>query len=167
MVDIKALDRIIAVLSEEKEGSRNLDVRISVALGALQSESAKLLKLFVEEGYNWQIVSALLDGQVPAYSTSLDASIPGENIVGVLYSAKRRRWAAVHRAADGREVDPVWAATEALARRSVGLAALVSEARVAAKAPEEHTPDAEPPAPPVGESEPGSEEDAPEWKILF
>ncbi len=166
MRDIKALERLILVLSEVEEGSRELDVRISVALGELQCESAKLLKLFVEEGYDWRVISGLLDTQVPAYSTSLDAAVPGENIVGVLYSAKRGRWAAAHRAPGGHEVDPLWASSEALARRAVGLAGLVAEQRGAAAA--------QPAAPlpggdGVSESSgaPDAEAEPREWKILF
>jgi hypothetical protein len=166
MPDIKALERLISVLSEVEEGSRELDVRISVALGELQSESVKLLKLFVEEGYDWRVISGLLDTQVPAYSTSLDAAVPGENIVGVLYSAKRGRWAAVHRAPGGHEVDPLWASTEVLARRAVGLAGLVAEQRGAAAA--------QPAAPSPGgdgvsesSGAPDAEAEPREWKILF
>ncbi len=168
MRDIKALERLISVLSEVEEGSRELDVRISIALGELQSESAKLLKLFVEEGYDWRVISGLLDTQVPAYSTSLDAAVPGENIVGVLYSAKRGRWAAVHRAPGGYEVDPLWASSEALARRAVGLAGLVAERRGTAEA----QPAARSPGGDGGSESPGApdaeaEDEAPEWKILF
>ena len=137
MSDFKLLQKVINALGEAKEGDEELDVRISVALGELQSGSAKLLRLFVEEGYDWPMISNLLDEQVPPYTTSLDASVPGESIVGVLFSRKRGRWAAIHRAADGREEGPVWASTEALARRAAGLSGYLSQQRASRSQPAE------------------------------
>lgn len=173
MFDLKLLEKVITALSEAPAGGEDLDIRISVALGDLQSGSAKLLRLFVEEGYDWTVISSLLDEQVPPYTTSLDAGVPGENVVGVLFSRKRGRWAAINRGQDGREAGPVWAASEALARRAAGLAGLVSHERAvrAQQAP----PDL-PEKPPrtaaarpaeAGRAEAGAEEELPDWKILF
>ena len=171
MSDFRLLQKVIGALSEAREGGAALDVRISVALGDLQSGSAKLLRLFVEEGYDWAVISNLLDEQVPPYTTSLDASVPGENIVGVLYSRKRGRWAAIHRAADGREEGPVWAATEALARRAAGLTGQLSQHGVG---PDRAAPPAVPDKPPqaaapsqAGGTETEAEDELPDWKILF
>lgn len=173
MSHFSLLQKVVSALSEAREGGPSLDVRISVALGDLQSGSAKLLRLFVEEGYDWAVISNLLDEQVPPYSTSLDASLPGENIVGVLYSCKRGRWAAIHRAADGREEGPVWAATEALARRAAGLAGHLSQQgvgphREAPPAVPEKLPREAPAEPPgAGGTETEAEDELPDWKILF
>jgi hypothetical protein len=173
MSDFRLLQKVFSALGEAREGSAALDVRISVALGDLQSGSAKLLRLFVEEGYDWAVISNLLDEQVLPYTTSLDASVPGENIVGVLYSRKRERWAAIHRAADGREEGPVWAATEALARRAAGLAGPLSQQRVV---PDQEAPTGVPEKPPressaepsaPGGAETEAEDELPDWKILF
>ena len=191
MVEFKLLAKVISTLGEAARGGEDIDIRISVALGDLQSGSAKLLRLFVEEGYDWNVISSLLDEQVPPYTTSLNANVPGESIVGVLYSRKRGRWAAIHRAPDGREEGPVWAATEALARRAAGLAGIMSQERVGQermsqermgqdqqaqpklpdKAPRESVDE------PAGESadesasaggtEPEAEEEPSDWKILF
>jgi hypothetical protein len=177
MVEFNLLAKVIPSLGEAPQGGEDIDIRISVALGDLQSGSAKLLRLFVEEGYDWNVISSLLDEQVPPYTTSLDADVPGENIVGVLYSRKRGRWAAIHRGPDGREEGPVWAATEALARRAAGLAGIMSQERmdrdqqVRPKLPDK--PPREPVDEPVDESadaggiEPESEEEPSDWKILF
>ncbi len=176
MPDLKALERVIAAISEAREGGHELDVRISVALGELRSGSAKLLKLFVDEGYDWNVVSALLDEQVPPYSTSLDAAVPGEHVVGVLYSQRRGRWAAIHRGPDGGEEGPIWAATEALARRAAGLTGLAGAAGGEARRPLETLLPGEEPADRSGETVTGEraaenttedEEELPDWKILF
>lgn len=173
MLDFKLLEKIIAVLGEVPEGGEELDIRVSVALGELHSGSAKLLRLFVEEDYDWSMISSLLDEQVPAYTTSLDAGVPGENIVGVLFSRKRRRWAAIHRAADGREVGPVWAATEALARRAAGLAGVLVQDRMGRDQQARRQPPDKPPRgaddepADAGELGPEAEEELPDWKILF
>lgn len=173
MVDFKLLAKVISSLGKAPEGGEDIDIRISVALGELRSGSAKLLRLFVEEGYDWTVISSLLDEQVPPYTTSLDASVPGENIVGVLFSRKRGRWAAIHRGPDSREEGPVWAATEALARRAAGLAGIMSQERMGrGRQAQPELPDKPPreaadePAG-AGGTEPEAEEELPDWKILF
>ncbi len=186
MVEFKLLAKVISTLGEAAQGGEDIDIRISVALGDLQSGSAKLLRLFVEEGYDWNVISSLLDEQVPPYTTSLDAKVPGESIVGVLYSRKRGRWAAIHRAPDGREEGPVWAATEALARRAAGLAGIMSQERIGQKwigqdqQAQPKLPDKPPRESPresvdepadesagAGGTEPEAEEEPSDWKILF
>ena len=177
MVDFSLLAKVVASLGEAREGGEDADIRISVALREMQSGSAKLLRLFVEEGYDWNVISSLLDEQVPPYTTSLDAGVPGENIVGVLFSRKRRRWAAIHRGPDGREEGPVWAATEALARRAAGLAGIMSQQRMGRdpqtrpklpdKPPRELADEpADEPAG-AGDTGPEAEEELSDWKILF
>jgi hypothetical protein len=179
MVDFKLLAKVISSLGEAPEGGEDIDIRISVALGDLQSGSAKLLRLFVEEGYDWNVISSLLDEQVPPYSTSLDAKVPGETIVGVLYSRKRGRWAAIHRGPDGREEGPVWAASEALARRAAGLAGIMSQERTGQErmgrermGRDQQVQPELPDKPPrqsagTGGTEPEAEEELADWKILF
>jgi hypothetical protein len=191
MVEFKLLAKVISTLGEAARGGEDIDIRISVALGDLQSGSAKLLRLFVEEGYDWNVISSLLDEQVPPYTTSLDAGVPGESIVGVLYSRKRGRWAAIHRAPDGREEGPVWAATEALARRAAGLAGIMSQEKMGQERMSQgrigqdqqarpKLPDKPPRESPresvdepadesagAGGTEPEAEEEPSDWKILF
>ncbi len=187
MVEFKLLAKVISTLGEAAQGGEDIDIRISVALGDLQSGSAKLLRLFVEEGYDWNVISSLLDEQVPPYTASLDAKVPGESIVGVLYSRKRGRWAAIHRAPDGREEGPVWAATEALARRAAGLAGIMSQEKMGQermsqgrmgqdqqarpklpdKPPRESVDEPADESAGAGGTEPESEEEPSDWKILF
>ncbi len=165
MVDFKLLAKVISSLGEAPEGGEDIDIRISVALGELRSGSAKLLRLFVEEGYDWTVISSLLDEQVPPYTTSLDASVPGENIVGVLFSRKRGRWAAIHRGPEGREEGPVWAATEALARRAAGLAGIMSQERMGRD--QQAQPELPDKPAGAGGTGPEAEEELTDWKILF
>jgi hypothetical protein len=185
MMDFKLLGKVISSLGEAPRGGEDIDIRISVALGDLQSGSAKLLRLFVEEGYDWNVISSLLDEQVPPYTTSLDAKVPGENIVGVLYSRKRGRWAAIHRAPDGREEGPVWAATEALARRAAGLTGIMSQEwmgqdqqiepklpdkpprELADESADELADESADESADAGGTEPEAEEEPSDWKILF
>jgi hypothetical protein len=167
----------MASLASAETGSRELDIIISFVLGATSGEAGRLVALLVEEGYPWDIVSELLDHDLPAYTSSLDAAIPGENIVLSIYSSRRRRWGAAHGTADGQHVLR-WAATECLARRLAALSALIAaasdaETTVAAtpgtdSPPVEYGLPDEPAESPPMPSEPADDDEAePEWKILF
>jgi hypothetical protein len=180
---IKVLDRLLASLAEAHEGSRELDVIVSFALGKTLGEAGKMAELLVEEGYTWDIVSEILDHDLPAYTTSLDAALPGENIVLSVYSTRRRLWGAAHRIADGQHVMR-WAASECLARRLAALSALApAEAETEADAPpkttkidelkpsDEAAPADEAATPPENqvqtEERAETDEEEAEWKILF
>ena len=171
---IKVLDRLLASLAEADQGSRELDIILSFVLGETSGETGKMVELLVEEGYAWDIVSEILDHDLPAYTTSLDAALPGENIVLSVYSTRRRLWGAAHRITDGQHVMR-WAATECLARRLAALSALKPTDTTK---PAEAAPLDEPANPPeIDEPEvqtgPGDEnevaggEEETEWKILF
>jgi len=181
----KVLDRLLASLAEADQGSRELDIIMSFVLGETSGEAGKMVELLVDEGYPWDIVSELLDHDLPSYTTSLDAALPGENIVLSVYSTRRRLWGAAHRIADGKHVMR-WAATECLARRLAALSALT---QAGSAAPAETSKLGEP-APPSEIDEPesrtsadsegtqdsgdearndeaGGDEEETEWKILF
>lgn len=186
----KVLDRLLASLAEADQGSRELDIIMSFVLGETSGEAGKLVELLVDEGYPWDIVSELLDHDLPPYTTSLDAALPGEDIVLSIYSARRRLWGAAHRIADGRHVMR-WAATECLARRLAVLSALAQKdaAKPAGAADAAAAAQSGEPAPPPQTDEPdwppsaggsdegtqeegseeaaGNDEDESEWKILF
>ncbi|MHA1600377.1 MAG: hypothetical protein ACTSW2_06100 [Alphaproteobacteria bacterium] len=159
---------------------------MSFVLGETSGEAGKMVELLVDEGYAWDIVSEILDHDLPAYTTSLDATLPGENIVLSVYSTRRRLWGAAHRIADEQHVMR-WAATECLARRLAALSAL-SQAGTAKPAeaagladaapsdepalpPETDVPGPEAHADDAGGQEDGNEaaddEEETEWKILF
>lgn len=135
------VDDLITAVEAATQGSRALDVQLAYCLGGGSGRSegsatdarlpAKwhalgdfpaIAKIMLDEGFSWQSVCDVLDCEAPAFTTSLDAGLPGENIVFVIRSAKRNRWGAIHRTADGEEIFG-WAATEALARRTAALKA--------------------------------------------
>jgi len=60
---------------------------------------------------------------VPAFTGSLDANVPAENVVLSHYMAEARRWLAVSEASDGKVFFGT-GNTEALARRAAGLRTL-------------------------------------------
>ena len=120
-------DKLLESLGSAKAGGRELDIVIHYLLGAQAEdaggEAGQMIELLVEEGYPWEVVSELLDAELPPYTTALDAALPGENILLALYSPRRGRWAAVHKTPSGQQV-LVWAASECLARRRAALKAL-------------------------------------------
>ncbi len=119
----RVCDKLLESLGSAVRGSRELDIIISYLLGDTSSDAGQMIQLLVEEGYPWGVVSELLDEDLAPYTTTLDAALPGENIVLALYSPKRARWAAVHKTPAGEQV-LVWAASECLARRRAALKAL-------------------------------------------
>ncbi|MEE8189708.1 MAG: hypothetical protein V3T80_10905 [Kiloniellales bacterium] len=172
----KVFGKLLASLQGAARGSRELDIIISYLLGDTTSEAGQMIQLLVEEGYPWNVISELLDEELPPYTRALDAALPGENIVLTLYSPRRSKWAASHRKPDGEQV-LVWAATEPLARRCAALKGL-STHTAARPAPR---PAAAPPRPKAEASaatrpavEPAPRRQAEEeemaeseWKILF
>ena len=107
----------MASLGRAPKGGRELDIVVSFVLGDTSSEAGKMIQLLVEEGYPWDVISELLDEELPAYTSSLDAALPGENVVLAAYAKKRKQWVAVHRRPDGGQIS-AWAASECLARRA-------------------------------------------------
>ncbi|MFQ5467312.1 MAG: hypothetical protein ACE5DS_04165, partial [Kiloniellaceae bacterium] len=169
-------DKLLASLEAADHGGRDLDIIVTFALGETSTEGGRMIQILVEEGYPWDVISELLDEDLPPYTTALDAAIPGERIVLSACSRKRKRWIAAHETPDGRKV-LAWAADECLARRLAALRALGPGAGAARAAPE--TPGAAPapwtppapatcPRPPArpAETRPSSDTEE-EWKILF
>jgi hypothetical protein len=114
------LDALIDALAAAPSGSRELDIRLDYGLGIMLSGRTDLATTMIREGISWQTVSGVLDSRVPAYTTSLDAAVEGEDIAFTIRSERRGKWGAMHRARCGKEV-LVWAATEPLARRLAAL----------------------------------------------
>ncbi len=119
----RVCDKLLESLGGARRGGRELDIIICYLLGDTSSEAGKMIQLLVEEGYPWNVVAELLDEELPPYTTTLDAALPGENIVLALHSPRRGRWAAVHETPAGEQV-LVWAASECLARRRAALKAM-------------------------------------------
>ena len=164
----KVFEKLQASLGSARQGGRELDIIVSFVLGDTSTDAGKMIQLLVEEGYPWDVISELLDEDLAPYMTSLDAAMPGENIVLSAYSRKRQQWAAVHRAKDGEQIT-AWAASECLARRLAGLQAILRERRQkAAPLAPNGTPQPAPRAKtPHDEPEEPAEPAESEWRILF
>lgn len=179
------LDDLIDSLNTAEQGGLKLDTLVAYAVADVDLRTATLRDVMTEGSFSWEVAGELLDGRPPPFTRTLDAAIPGENIVLATYSDRRGRWAAVQREADGREFMS-WAATEALARRAAALQAF--RARAAEPVEDEFVPianlvDREPEAelkaaelkavdpnsdaPAVEKIKPDARPDSPEWRIKF
>lgn len=117
---VAELSTLISELETAKGGSQDLDIRIHYGFRILGGHGEDIASLLIKNGISWPTVQETLHETVPPYSTSLDASLQGEEIVFSIRSAKERRWGAMQRTADGGE-ELAWAATEPLARRLAAL----------------------------------------------
>ncbi|MDJ0945402.1 MAG: hypothetical protein QNJ30_18185 [Kiloniellales bacterium] len=161
---------LIAALQEVASGDRKLDALVAYHCGAVGRDTHQMVRLLIDEGSSWDLVFELMEGEIPAFTTSLDAAVPGENIVCAIFSTKYQRWAAVHRGEDGAEI-LAWAANEVLARRVAGLRATREQAEAAKQRPELPGPEARPQPTAPRRSDFHLPElgaaDEEEWKILF
>ncbi len=144
-------DEVVAALEGAAEGGEALDIMIACLAGGAAGAAPRAVRLLAEEGFSWEAIGQVCCGEVPAYSTSLDAALPGEAIAFVMRSARRGGWAAMHVSPSGEET-LAWAASEALARRLAALKGLAAEGRLAAEASSAAGDDGD---------------DASDWKILF
>lgn len=113
MVESSAVDGLIGALEAAESADRALDRAIAAGLGLAAAP--------VGQHARARFCGADDTPAVPRYTASLDACIPGENVVLALCSGDDGgRWVAVHRLTNGIEV-VAWAATECLARRAAAL----------------------------------------------
>jgi hypothetical protein len=161
------LDALIDALAAAPCGNRELDVRLDYGIGVMLSGRVDVAGMMIREGVAWQTVSATIDSRVPAYTTSVDAAVEGENVVFSIRSDRRNQWGAMHRARSGKEV-VAWAATEPLARRLAALRGLRVDAMYEAARRSDETPTA---VPHEREARPEARHAAAagagDWKILF
>lgn len=177
-------DTLLPALQSASAGHRRLDLMIAFALGHIDIDSGTVLRVLLDNAMEQDDPAALLGANCPHYTTSLDAGIPGENIILALYQPQRRAWTAVHRCEHGDIVGT--GASEVLARRVAALKATVpvrddrfdaphAPAAVAtrprpsdpppgsAAMPE---PDSPPPPPEPGRGRSGPDETG-DWEILW
>ena len=168
-------EKLLESLGGAEADGRELDIIIHYLLGSQAEdaggEASQMIELLVEEGYPWEVVSELLDAALPPYTTTLDAALPGENIILALHSPRRGRWAAVHKTPAGQQV-LAWAASECLARRRAALKGIGAKlpARATKPAPRaqgwSRMPEATGPEAATQDTK-TPEEVGTEWKILF
>lgn len=164
------LATLITEIEDATGGSEALDARIHFGYRVAARRSPDISTILIDEGISWPIVEAVLEEQIPPFTTSLDASLAGEDISFVIRSTKRGRWGAMQKARGGEEV-LAWAATEALARRLAALrTCLVELENITAPASETQQPlpqqAQEIETPPNNDTagEPVAKQD---WEVLF
>ena len=113
---------LVAEIESAADGSSALDARIHFGFRVATRRAPDVAALLIETGITWPTVEAVMDEQIPPFTTSLDAALEGEDITFVIRSAKRRRWGAMQKARCGEEI-LAWAATEPLARRLAAIQA--------------------------------------------
>lgn len=176
------LDDLLESLTTADEGGLKLDTLMAYAVANADLRTETLRDVMTEGSFSVEVAGELLDGRPPPFTHTLDAALPGENIVLATYSDKRGQWAAVHRESDGREYMS-WAATEALARRAAALQAFnarqekpaddedefltVESLMSEAKTPELKTVEPAPVEPVVEKTPRAARPDAPDWQIKF
>ncbi len=161
------VENLIRTIETAEEGSRRLDSVVSYLLGEGDADTDAIIDLLVDEGYPLEVSSEVLDGDAPPFSTSLDAKLPGENVVLIMYASRKGQWMAIHRSSDGKD-SVAWARTECLARRAAALKGKWMQTKVLAEialgvAGEDGLQSSE------NENEDASGDDDREnpWKILF
>tara|TARA_R110002167_G_scaffold38492_2_gene119933 strand:+ start:249 stop:809 length:561 start_codon:yes stop_codon:yes gene_type:complete len=165
---------VLPTLQRATCGNRRLDLMIAFALGRVQIDSAVVLRLLLDSDSGQEQLGALLDDSCPPYTTSLDASLPQENIILALYQPQKQIWTAVHRSPSGGDVVGT-GASEVLARRIAVLKAMASTRDPAPEPSERDIPriSQEPGGPPGdgdasmpgrGRSTPSDSDD---WEILW
>lgn len=113
---------LVQRLEQAAAGSAELDLCIFLTAVRTDAELGDVALRLLAEGLDPTTLSGLFGAGVPAYTQSLDACLPQENIVATVFVHDRAQWAAVQCTPDGREV-VARAATEALARRAAALRA--------------------------------------------
>jgi hypothetical protein len=113
---------LVVALESAPNGEPALDLRIRHGIPDAELRIAATDAAITAE-LSPDSVEAILGDMVSPYSRSLDASLPGENIVFTMCSREKGKWVAVQRDGDGREYVS-WAATEALARRAAAIRCL-------------------------------------------
>lgn len=159
------VENLIRTIETAEEGGRRLDSVVSYLLGEGDADTDAIIDLIVEEGYPLEVSSEVLDADVPPFSTSLDAKLPGENVVLAMYASQKGQWMAIHRSSDGKD-SVAWARTECLARRAAALKGKWAQTKVLAEIARGVAGEDDPQN---SEQEDASGEDDREnpWKILF
>jgi hypothetical protein len=158
-------ENLIRTIETAEEGGRRLDSVVSYLLGEGDAGTDSIIDLLVEEGYPLEVSGELLNADVPPFSTSLDAQLPGENIVVTMYASRKDQWMAIHRSSDGSD-SVGWARTECLARRAAALKGKWAQTKVLAEIARGVTGEDDQQE---LEQEDASDQDEQEkpWKILF
>lgn len=118
-VDILDMRKLVSALETADRGSSVLDLELKCGL-ALDVADFGGMGSGLEAEFTTETVELILGEMVTPFTRSLDASLPGENIVFSMFSSAKNLWVSVHRDTEGREFVS-WAASEPLSRRAAAL----------------------------------------------
>ena len=153
---------LIAEIEAAAVGGTVLDARIHFGFRVAARRAPDIAALLIADGITWPTVEAVMDKQIPPFTTSLDAALEGEDITFIVRSAKRGRWGAMQKARCGEEV-LAWAATEPLARRLAALRAYALDMEKFTASSEKSLPSTLP----TRDSNVDARADEKDWEITF
>lgn len=119
-IDILDMRKLVSALETSTQGSPVLDLELKCGLDSELSGDASRTGTGLEAEFSAETVEIILGEMVTPFTRSLDAALPGENIVFSMFSSVKNLWVSVHRDSEGREFVS-WAATEPLSRRAAAL----------------------------------------------
>lgn len=161
--DILAMRNLVSALEESAEGSSVLDLWLGRDLekGQIAVKGPVTHGLMAE--LSSESIENIVGEMVVPFTRSLDAALPGENIVFSMFSGEKNLWVSVQRDPDGQEFVS-WAATEPLSRRA---AALRSIAGISARSAESDVISLSEIDGGIQETEPNSASSEPGWRVNF
>ena len=86
---------LIAEIEAAAVGGTVLDARIHFGFRVAARRAPDIAALLIADGITWPTVEAVMDKQIPPFTTSLDAALEGEDITFIVRSAKRGRWVRI------------------------------------------------------------------------
>lgn len=126
--DAQVISKLIQALEAADKGDSVLDLRLSRCPGIESPKHVGAGDSALLADFKTETVEDILGEMVSPFTRSLDACLPGENIVFSMFSERRNSWVAVDRDSDGNEWVS-WASTETLARRAAALRRILGDAR--------------------------------------
>jgi hypothetical protein len=114
---------LVSALEQSAAGSSVLDLRLGRDLQNELTVEDEATRHGLMAEMSAETIKNIVGEMIVPFTRSLDAVLPGENIVFSMYSGEKSRWVAVQRNSDGQEYVS-WAATEPLARRAAALRAI-------------------------------------------
>ncbi len=121
--DILAMRHLVSALEESAGGSSVLELRLGCDLQTELAGQDEPAPHGLMAELSPETIENIVGEMIVPFTRSLDAALPGENIVFSMFSGEKNRWVAVQRNPDGQE-HVSWAATEPLARRAAALRAI-------------------------------------------
>gem|GEM_PF-3039963 len=144
---------ILLALTRAVHGSRRLDQLLAYACGRAAIDADEAARLLFDGGPATGSLDPSAPPACPAYTSDVDALLPGEAILAVEPVAARRRWRAAQQV-PGAAACEAEAGTEVLARRAAALSWLLSSETASDDTTTDRTPAAT--ADESGRAEPGA-----------